>query len=243
MILRLLLLIFLASCNTQTASKFSKPSFSSTGIAYIYNVEDFKKKTISRKLRNDSFLVAHNNLRPGTLLSIKNPVENITIIAKITTRIKFPDFYNVLITQSVAKKLNLDPLIPYVEIQEIKKNKSFIASKAETYNEERKVFSNAPVSGVKIDNISKNKAIKKINKKNFIIIIAEFYSKESAIILRTKLLNKMINLDKKTIKIIKKKKNSFMLQSGPHKSLNELKDNYTILKNYGFEYLDVKIYE
>ena len=53
----------------------------------------------------------------------------------------------------------------------------------------------------------------------------------------------MTNLDEKTIKIIKKKKNNFVLQSGPHNSLNKLKKNYAILKNYGFEYLDVKIYE
>ena len=164
-------------------------------------------------------------------------------MVKVKTRTKYPDFYNIFITENIAKKLYLNPQLPYIEIQEIKKNKSFIAGKAETFIEERKVFSNAPVAGVKIDNITKNLATKKIKSKKFIIIIAEFYSKESAITLKTNLFKKMTNLDVNTIKIIKKKKNNYMLQSGPHNSLNNLKNNYTILKSYGFEYLDVKIYE
>ena len=53
-------------------------------------------------------------------------------------RIKYPDFYKILITKPVAKKLNLNIDLPLLEIIEIKKNKSFVAKKAKIYNEEKK---------------------------------------------------------------------------------------------------------
>ena len=37
---------------------------------------------------------------------------------------KYPDFYKVLITDKLSKKLELDPNLPFVEIEERVKNKS-----------------------------------------------------------------------------------------------------------------------
>ena len=49
----------------------------------------------------------------------------------------------------------LNPEFPYVDIQERVKNKSFVAKKAVTFSEEQNVLTKAPVTKVKIDNISK----------------------------------------------------------------------------------------
>ena len=44
-------------------------------------------------------------------------------------RIKYPDFYKILITKPVAEELDLNISLPILEIFEIKKNKSFVAKK------------------------------------------------------------------------------------------------------------------
>ena len=66
-----------------------------------------------------------------------------------------------------------------IEVIEIKKNKSFIAKKAKIFQEEKKISSKAPVTSVKIDNISTNPKCKKKNSTNeniYILIVAEFYT-------------------------------------------------------------------
>ena len=45
---------------------------------------------------------------------------------KTDFRINYPDFYKILLTKRVSDLLELDKDFPYVEIEEIKKNKSFI---------------------------------------------------------------------------------------------------------------------
>ena len=94
---------------------------------------------------------------------------------KTLKRIKYPDFYKILITEPVAKKLKLNTDLPLLEIIEIKKNKSFIAEKAKIYNEEKKVPSKAPVASVEISNISKNKVKKQLrNKIRYLFILHLF---------------------------------------------------------------------
>ena len=66
--------------------------------------------------------------------------------------------------------------MPFVEVERRIKNKSFIAKKAVTYSEEKNVLTKAPVTKVKINNISKssNDKSKKKSDVNFSIIIGEF---------------------------------------------------------------------
>ena len=118
-----------------------------------------------------------------------------------------------------------------------------MAGKATTFSEERKVSNKAPVMNVKIDNISKNKKSKKIKKYTFTILIAEFYSIESAKNLKKKLNDIAFNSNNKKLLIKKKKKNSFELILGPYKAVNSLKNDYIALKDYGFEDLEIKINE
>ena len=50
-------------------------------------------------------------------------------------------------------KLGLNQDIPYVEIQEIKKNKSYVAEEAEIHDEEKQLHDKAPIEKVAISNI------------------------------------------------------------------------------------------
>ena len=84
--------------------------------------------------------------------------------------------------------------MPFVEVERRIKNKSFIAKKAVTYSEEQSVLTKAPVTKVKINNISKssNDKSKKKSDVNFSIIIGEFYSKKWASSLIELLINENI---------------------------------------------------
>ena len=162
-----IILILTYSCANNSINYNSKKiSHSSKGFAYIYTDEDFENKNVSRRFDNELMQLSSNYVRRGALIKIINPENNKNVIIKNTKYSNYPDFYNVLITKPIALKLNLNENIPYVEVIEIKKNKSFKAKKAKTFIEEKRVSKKAPVQEVSIANISKNKSkYKNIKKK------------------------------------------------------------------------------
>ncbi len=240
----ILIFIFITSCSHNYSSSNTKAPFNSKGFAYIFNVKDFDDKIIKRKLDHTSFEVAHNKLRPGSLIKITNIKSNNSIIIKTSKRFEYPKFYKILITKPVADKLRLDKDLPLVEVIEVKKNKSFVAKKTKIYKEEEKIHSNAPVQTVTINNISKSNKIdnkKKVN--NFDIIIAEFYSKQSAIFLKKRIIEEMTNFNHKKLIVKLQKSGKTSLISGPYNSINLMKNDYIQLINFGFEELDITINE
>ena len=153
--------IFLTSCTTNVTKLENRSPYNSKGFAYIYNDQDYETKIISSKLDNSKEQVSVYNLKINSLIKIINPNTKESLTINNYKRIQYPDFYKILITEKVAEKLSLDPKLPLVELIEIKKNKSFVAEKAEIFNEEKKISSNAPVTSVQISNISKNNPSKK----------------------------------------------------------------------------------
>ena len=117
-----------------------KEPYAANGFAYIYNEPDFNEKIIKGKMNNDILQISHQNLKTGTLIKITNPKNKESLVLKNIKRIRYPEFYKVLITKAVAEKLKLDKNLPILEIVEVKKNKSFIAKEAKTFNEEKKNF-------------------------------------------------------------------------------------------------------
>ena len=117
----ILILFFVLSCSPQFSTINQKKPYSSKGFAYIYNDFDFNKKIIKGKMNNDVMQISHQSLKTGTLIKIINPKNNESVVLKNIKRIKYPDFYKILITNSVVKKLDLDPKLPLLEIIEIKK--------------------------------------------------------------------------------------------------------------------------
>ena len=221
-----------------------KETYNAKGFAYIYNDIDFQQKIIKRKMNNNIMQISHQNLKTGTLIKISNPKNKKSIVLKNIKRIRYPDFYKILITKPVADELSLNLELPILEILEIKKNKSFIAKKAKIYNEEKKLPSKAPVDSVKISNISKNKINNSIKKKDQIyILIGSFYSKDSAIFLKKRIIKDVPNLDSNNLKIKKVNNKETQVISGPYNSVNLLKNDYIKLKSFGFEELDIFINE
>ena len=240
----ILLFFFLISCSPQLTTLNQKKPYSAKGIAYIYNDKDFYQKIIKGKMNNDKMQISHQYLKTGTLVKISNPKNKESIVLKNIKRIRYPDFYKILITESVAKKLKLNKELPILEIIEIKKNKSLIAAKAKIYSEEKKIPSKAPVATVQISNISKNKK-KKTNPKidETFIHIATFYSTNTAEFLKKRIISEIKNLNQKKLKIQKVSNKETQVILGPYTSMNLLKNDYIKLKTYGFEELDIFINE
>ena len=237
-------LFFVLSCAPQFNSIHQKNTYAAKGFAYIYNDFDFNKKIIKGRMNNDKMQISHQNLRTGTLLKIINPKNNETIVLKNIKRIKYPDFYKVLITKPVAEKLKLDSNLPLLELIEVKKNKSFVAEKAKIYSEEKKIPSKAPVASVKISNISKNepKKTQKTSEQIF-INVASFYSIETAKFLKKRIINEVNDIDLNKLKIKKVNNKETQVILGPYTSVNLLKNDYIKLLNFGFEELNIFIDE
>ena len=240
----ILILFFVLSCSPQFNTINQKKPYSTKGIAYIYNDFDFKEKIIKGRMNNDKMQISHQNLRTGTLIKIINPKNNETLVLKNIKRIKYPDFYKILITKPVAKKLNLDPNLPLLEITEVKKNKSFVAEKAKIYNEEKKISSKAPITSVKISNISKNKSKTFTNNiEELFILVASFYSFETAKFLEQRIIKEVTDLEVKKLKIKKINSRETQVILGPYNSINLLKNDYIKLQNFGFEELNILLNE
>ena len=231
--------IFLTSCATNVTKLENRSPYNSKGFAYIYNDQDYETKIISSKLDNSKEQVSVYNLKSNSLIKIINPNTKESLTINNYKRIQYPDFYKILITEKVAEKLSLDPKLPLVELIEIKKNKSFVAEKAEIFNEEKKISSNAPVTSVKISNISKNNPSKKNIENEFYIVIGTFFLLETAEFLIKRIKKEIPIYDIKKLKIVKKSNKEIRLLSGPYNSINLMKNDYIYLKNFGFEELDI----
>tara|TARA_B100000029_G_scaffold514511_1_gene617641 strand:+ start:7914 stop:8663 length:750 start_codon:yes stop_codon:yes gene_type:complete len=221
--------------------KNEKKYFSSKGFVLIYNESLFKEDIISKKIKSDSIAVMHNSLKINTPILITNPTNLKTLETKIYKKAKYPKIFNLVVTEKVANILDLDIDNPYVEFNEIKKNKTFIAKKTNTFEEEKNVAEKVPVDEIKMDDLTSDKPSKnktETKKYNFTILINDFYYEDSAINLKNEIIKKT-NLNNVFVKKINDKK--YRLLVGPFKNFNALKTTYISLNNLGFD--DLNIYK
>ena len=148
--------LFLLSCTVTSTNINNRIPYNAKGFAYIFNENDYNKSS-KKSFDNNQLMISHNKIRTNSSIKIINPKTNDYLVIKNNKKINYPEFYTILITEKVAEELNINSNFPFVEISEIKKNKSFVAKKAKIYKEEKKIPSNAPVTSVQISNISKNK--------------------------------------------------------------------------------------
>ena len=199
------------------------------------------KGILNKKLDNDKIIVFHSTLKKNTLIKIINPENSTFVETKVTKKTDYPKIFNVVISQKIAKILKLNNENPYVEIREVKRNKTFIAKKTNTFDEEKTVAAKVPVDQINIKdlNVKKMKVIKKnVKLTNFYLLISDFYYYDSANNLKSNL-NKQIKSDNFFIKKIND--NKYRLSVGPFKNFNSLKSIYISLNELGFD--DLNIYK
>jgi len=223
----------------RTTSKDERIYYSSSGFALIYKDSLYQNKVVNKKINNDKILLLHKSLKTNTTVRITNLKNSKSLDTKVYRKAKYPKIFNVLISEKIASILDLDFENPYVEIIELKKNKTYVAKEGNTFEEERNVAEKAPVEQIQMNNISdttKNTSSEKLKKEKFIIIISDFYYRDSALNLK-KELSKKISLNNISIKKISNTK--YRLLAGPFENFNALKTTYISLNNLGFEDLNI----
>ena len=215
-----------------------KKTFISKGFTLIYNDNLIKKKTIKKRIDGREYVILHSFLERNTYVKILNPINSKTVIAKVKYKTNYPIIYNSVITNRIAEELELNYEDPYVEIIEIRKNDTFIAKKAKTFDEEINVANKAPVTDININVISidpENTDIRP-KKNEYIINIGEYYYLDSAKVVKNRLINEA-NLT--NVKIKKISENKFRVYVGSYSLFNAMKDPYFAISKLGFEHLDV----
>ena len=213
--------------------------YSNSGFTLVYNDSLKKNKKISKKIDNISLKIFHKTLKKNSFVKITNPLNEKTIIAEVVSNnVKFSEFYNSVITLRIAEELSLNFKEPYINLDLISQNSTFIAKKAKTFNEEKNVANKAPVTDVNINIIFSEPENNKIQvKKNeYIINIGEFYYLDSANIVKNRLID---DANLSNIKIKKLSENKFRVYMGTYSSFNTMKDTYFAISKLGFEHLDV----
>ena len=234
------IIFFLFSSSNGTFNTNNNKSYTSKGFALIYDENDYQNKIISTKLNPNNIEIGHNQLNKNSYVVITNPINKKSLTLKVSKKVKYPDFFKVLITEKLANELNLNPKKPYIEIEKRVKNNSYVAKKAVTHSEEKNVLTKVPITKVKINDISKDSKDPSKNQyaNKYSIIVGNFYSKKWAESLIDILVNEDIN--KEVFKVIKLGKNNYQLLAGPYTSINTLKSDYFKLNKYGFDNLDLK---
>ena len=244
--LYVLIFVVATSCADQNfGTKISKPKvyqkYSNSGFTLVYSEELFKEKIVSKKLNDRDLFVFQKNLKKDTNVKITNQLNNKSVIATVKNKSKYPNFYNSVITLRIANEIELDLKEPFILIESIDQNSVFYAGKAKTFEEEKNVADKAPVEGVNIVNIStsnenKEKVTKSTKKFNYIIKVADFYYKDSANLVKERIMAetkiKKINIDKLSI-------NTFRLSLGPYKSLKNLRKDFEDMEDLYFENLEL----
>ena len=227
--------------NKDIVNKEIMTKYKNSGFALVYDPVLKKEKKISKKIDNRSLVIFHKSLKKNSFVKITNPVNQKTVIAEVASNnVKFSDFYNSVITSRIAGELLLNLNEPYIDIVLISQNSTFIAKKAKTFSEEKKVAEKAPVDGIQIDNLGDDNQQKKETAKeeifSYTIKIADFYYKDSAKNMSNRIINET-NIKNPLIKTISNTKYRVLL--GPFNDIKKLEDSFNEIKSLNFENIEI----
>ena len=208
-----ILFFFFSSCAEIYVKKDSiniinkEKIYSNSGFALVYNENLVKEKILKKKINNNKLIAIHPFLKSNTPIEITNPKNLKFVRLKVSSNLDFPVIYKILISEKVSNDLQLDLNNPFVEIKEIKLNKTFLAKKAEIQKEEKNVAIVIPTNSIDVQDISKEKniSINEIKKYNFTILLGDFYFLKSAQSLKLRLENEG-NIDNLLIKRLSQNK-------------------------------------
>ena len=237
-----IVVLLLKSCNQYEISEKKKDNFrfekkyKNIGFALIYN-ENLKD---IKKLDDRSLKIYHKNLKRKSVVKITNPKNGKSLIAEVkSNKVNFSEFYNSIISSRIVEELELNKKEPYIELILVSKNSMFVAKKTKTFDEEKNVAEKVPVEGILIDDL--NSSVKKIEKNekevfSYSIKIADFYYKDSAILMLDRIKNET---QVKNSKIIRLSKTKYRVLLGPFDDIKSIKDAFEKIKSLNFENVEI----
>ena len=239
----IILLLILTSCstiNSQTSKiNINSKNFVNKGFAIVYTDDLFELKKISKRLDNREMIVFQKNLKKGTIVRIKNILNDKTVLAKVGSRSEYPIFNNVVVTERISNEIDLDLDEPYVEVYEVIQNSTFIAKKAKMHDKEKEVANKAPVDSVNINDLNSNteKEILPVKTKfKYIIKVADFYFKDTAQSMVNRILEET---DEKNVKIQILSDTEYRVFLGPYMDIKSLQKGFNSINILQFENIEI----
>jgi hypothetical protein len=214
-------------------------AYSNKGFALVYSEDIFIKKIVNKKIDDRSLIIFQKKLKTNTKVKITNILNNKSLVVTVGKNSTYPSFNNAVLSKRIADELNLDINQPYVEILEILENSIFVAKKAKTYEEEKNVAVKAPVNMISINDLN---SVKKDNKKNsnikfsYIVKIADFYFKDTALMMLNRIKTKSLIVNPKVKKISDKK---YRVYLGPFSNINSLQKSYNDISILEFDNIEI----
>jgi len=214
-------------------------AYSNKGFALVYSDNLYIEKIISKKIDERSLIIFQKNLKTNTQVKITNILNKKSIIAVVGKSSTYPSFNNSVLSSRIAVELDLDKNQPYVEILEILGDSVFVAKKAKTFDEEKKVAEKAPVTNISINDLNE---IKKNNKKNnnenffYTIKVADFYFNKTALLMVNRIRTESSIKNPKVRKLSDKK---YRVYLGPFDNINSLQNSYNDISILKFENIEI----
>ena len=244
---KLLILCCFILLNNCTATNLTKNTISNSldnpfinkGFSLIYSDKFYDNKIISKKINERSLVIFQKNLKKNTIVKITNILNNKSIIGTVGNRADYPSFNNAVLSVRIAEEINLNKDEPYVEILEVLQDSVFVAKRAKTFEEEKKVAIKAPVKNISISNLN----IEDVNTKNetnkkfsYEIKIADFYFNDTALLLVDRIIKETLIKDVKIKKLDQKK---YRVYAGPFNNIRSLQKSFNDISILEFENIEI----
>ncbi|MDC3356511.1 hypothetical protein OAW58_03615 [Candidatus Pelagibacter ubique] len=237
-------LILLNNCTANTSTKNKNLNslenpFINKGFSLIYNDKFYYDKVISKKIDERSLVIFQKNLKKNTIVKITNILNNKSIIGTVGSNADYPLFNNAVLSLRIADEIGLNENEPYVEILEVLEDAIFVAKRAKTFEEEKKVANKAPVNNINISDLNTKQANTKneLSKKfSYEIKIADFYFNDTASLLVDRIVKETMI---KNVKIKKINEKKYRVYAGPFSNINSLQKSFNDISILEFENIEI----
>ena len=243
-LLTLCCLILLNNCTATTTTKNKNLNslenpFINKGFSLIYNDKLYYDKVISKKIDERSLVIFQKNLKKNTIVKITNILNNKSIIGTVGSNADYPLFNNAVLSLRIADEIGLNENEPYVEILEVLEDAIFVAKRAKTFEEEKKVANKAPVNNINISDLNtkqKNTKNELSKKFSYEIKIADFYFNDTASLLVDRIVKETMI---KNVKIKKINEKKYRVYAGPFNNINSLQKSFNDISILEFENIEI----
>ena len=237
-------LILLNNCTVTTLTKNKNLNslenpFINKGFSLIYNDKFYYDKVISKKIDERSLVIFQKNLKKNTIVKITNILNNKSIIGTVGSNADYPLFNNAVLSLRIADEIGLNENEPYVEILEVLEDAIFVAKRAKTFEEEKKVANKAPVNNINISDLNtkqKNTKNELSKKFSYEIKIADFYFNDTASLLVDRIVKETMI---KNVKIKKINEKKYRVYAGPFSNINSLQKSFNDISILEFENIEI----
>jgi rare lipoprotein A (peptidoglycan hydrolase) len=213
--------------------------FINKGFSLIYNDKFYYDKVISKKIDERSLVIFQKNLKKNTIVKITNILNNKSIIGTVGSNADYPLFNNAVLSLRIADEIGLNENEPYVEILEVLEDAIFVAKRAKTFEEEKKVANKAPVNNINISDLNtkqKNTKNELSKKFSYEIKIADFYFNDTASLLVDRIVKETMI---KNVKIKKINEKKYRVYAGPFNNINSLQKSFNDISILEFENIEI----